>query len=257
MVDVDESNFGNKLTSICLIIPELKCQTKELIQNDDLSPENIDEAKTIFYCGVSVDAKLQNWQTNDAWVPSYKTVQASTIDWLCADEYPYGIHIYQDLASACIWNLSRIARIQLNIVLLSLLNWLGPERLQRFEEQRRNRLAALHLMVRDTCASIPYHVGNRQPCMNPLDVKYPSVDNLPMDEQTWVELYYKAAGTTLIPLMTCQLVESLPCEHRWWIDSQINRVRQIMRNTTEKLPENTSNLENSTFLMFSRAVDVR
>lgn len=257
VVDLDESNFGNRLTGICLIVPELKCEAKEIIQNGDVSADSVDAAKTILYCGVLVDTELQAWQMTNAWVPAYTTIQAASTDWLDPADYPYGVHVYQDLASACVWNLSRIARIQLNVLMLDILEWLGPWRLQRYEEQRRNRYSVLHVMVQDVCASIPYHLGNRQACMSPLAIRYPCVEGETIGKDTFGELLYKAVGTILIPLMTCLLVAALPEEQKTWICGQIKRVRQVMRNTTRDMPVTSESLEEISFLLFSRAVDVR
>ena len=259
VADADDSNFGNRLTGICLIIPELKNQALEITQLSERSPDIVADAKTILYSGVSVDQELNTWATANPWLSQYDVLQTSSISWLEESEYPHGVHLYQDLASAAIWNNYRIARIQLNINLLRILRWLGPHQTQRFEEQYKSRMSVIQRMVDEVSASIPYHLGNRQPRMDREFVQFLTASGVTVDDNTWTELFHKATGTLPAPLLTCLEADGcIPDEQRNWISAQVTRVYQVMKNTSStELSDIAHNIGELSFLHFSRAVDVR
>ena len=247
-------------------------------------------------CGSIVDQELNNWECSDPWVARFEIIQADDITWIDSDDYSNGVHVYQvsasiipeqiqnisgrdrdmragqysqvricadflyqqDLASACIWNYYRMGRIQLNQTMIQLLNFAQIPDTEQLDLRRYNHYATIQRMIDDICASVPYTIGNRQALTGFEDIQYLHHSGETDFNAAKSELYWKAHGTLLAPLLTCLQVDSISDTQRLWINAQILRVNQILRRTAAtEISGTATRLEDLSFLLFSRAVDVR
>ncbi|KAL9049243.1 MAG: hypothetical protein Q9162_007318 [Coniocarpon cinnabarinum] len=261
VVDNDQSNYGTQLTGMSLVVPELRAKTAKLLCWSPVSAEAISLAQSILRCAVQVDQKLQWWQDKNDLVPHYQIINAQNVDWVEAADYPQGIHVYPDLASVAIWDCCRMARIHVQVLVLRVLRWLGPGRVRRFEARCIEcRVTALH-MVDDICATVPFRLGNRRPMMEPEQIRF--LGDWTPAEEMWGEIFFKAAGTLIAPLVTCAWIPFLHQERRQWIHMTIKRIYNVLQGPKTTSPDqehhhiNALRLEDLPFALFSRAIDVR
>ena len=149
-------------------------------------------------------------------------------------------------------------RIQLNQTMVQLLNFAQVSDMEELELRRYNHYATIQRMIDDICASVPYIIGNRQALTGFEDIQYLYHSEETDFNATKSELYWKAHGTLLAPLLTCLQVDSISDTQRLWINTQMLRVSQILRITTAtEIPGTATRLKDLSFVLFSRAVDVR
>ena len=160
-----EINAANRLTLICLQLPNMKKYAKKLLSFNK-APEFTTDVMNLIRTAKDVDTQLENWALTLPLEWEFNTAQ------LCSDTYqtldqiqnaPFWtgpIHVYHDIAVATIWNDYRLSRIFCQSVVLACVEALPVS--HQNAQTARISTSATHIaqeMVNDFCSSVPFLFG--------------------------------------------------------------------------------------------------
>jgi hypothetical protein len=155
-------NAANRLTLICLNLPNIKFHAQDLLGRDKTSATVVD-MMSLIRTAKDIDSELEHWAVTlpDFWEPVTKMICQDTGENLkSAQFWPGPVHTYGDLSMANVWNDYRVSRIFCQAVILgcvaALPSHARTDNIERISEQ------AVHItqqMVDDFCSAIPYLLG--------------------------------------------------------------------------------------------------
>lgn len=159
-------NAANRLTMICLNLPNIKYYAQDLLSRDKTSSTVID-MMTLIRTAKDIDSELEHWANTlpDFWNPSTKTIFTGEMpddkEFLKKAEFwPGPIHVYGDLSIANVWNDYRVSRIFCQAVILGCVAALPAH--ARTDQIERISQQAVHItqeMVNDFSSALPYLLG--------------------------------------------------------------------------------------------------
>lgn len=155
-------NSANRLSIICLEIPNVKFQAQEILAKEK-TPETVAEMMNLIKKAGSIDSRLENWARTlpDVWdVETRKIVTVEPENMATAEVWPGPIHIYRDLMIANVLNDHRICRIFCQSVVLGCIAALPPD--SQSDHLRRVSTQSIYViqrMVNEFSWSIPYLMG--------------------------------------------------------------------------------------------------
>ncbi|QDS71715.1 hypothetical protein FKW77_008552 [Venturia effusa] len=159
-------NAANRLTMICLNLPNIKYYAQDLLSRDKTSSTVID-MMTLIRTAKDIDSELEHWANTlpDFWNPSTKMIFTGEMfddkEFLKKAEFwPGPVHIYGDLSIANVWNDYRVSRIFCQAVILGCVAALPSH--ARTDQIERISQQAVHItqeMVNDFSSAIPYMLG--------------------------------------------------------------------------------------------------
>jgi hypothetical protein len=222
-----ESNttVANQLTSLQLVIPDLRAKANELLSQPKDEYVIQDVVKLMEDSQVA-DENLSKWP--DVLPPSWhpKTVASMEGEPEDIDEaeiWPGNIDSYYDVWVASMWNSYRTSRIFVQAIVVRCIQWLGSSLQYKQLPEFKAATAALQQMVDDTCASVPYHMGYGVPENDLRESKYPPPqENLPFQKPNHAQSVMALGGYFLLwPLFTAASVVTTPAEQRQWLRGRL------------------------------------
>ncbi|KAF2436164.1 hypothetical protein EJ08DRAFT_692049 [Tothia fuscella] len=155
-------NAANRLTLICLNLPNIKFYAQDLLGRDKTSATLVD-MMTLIRRAKDIDSELEHWALTlpKFWEPLIKIICNEEPENPKTAEFWFGpVHTYGDLSMANVWNDYRVSRIFCQAVILGCVAALPAhartEQIERISEQ------AVHItqqMVDDFCSAIPFLLG--------------------------------------------------------------------------------------------------
>jgi hypothetical protein len=159
-------NAANRLTLICLNLPNIKYYAQDLLSRDKTSSTVID-MMTLIRTAKDIDSELEHWANTlpDFWNPTTKMIFTEELSddkesLQKAEFWPGPVHIYGDLSIANVWNDYRVSRIFCQAVILGCVAALPSH--ARTDQIERISQQAVHItqeMVDDFSSAIPYLLG--------------------------------------------------------------------------------------------------
>jgi hypothetical protein len=157
-------NAANRLTLICLNLPNIKFYAQDLLGRDKTSA-NVAEMMNLIRTAKNIDSELEHWALTlpKFWEPCTKKVvhEVPNDEEIRTAEFWLGpVQTYGDLSMANIWNDYRVSRIFCQAVILGCVAALPSE--DRRDHTERISEQAVHVtqkMVDDFCSAIPYLLG--------------------------------------------------------------------------------------------------
>ena len=155
-------NAANRLTLICLTLPNIKAYAQDLLTREKTAM-TINEMMSLIKTAKEIDSQLEHWALTVPEEWAYTTVE------YCREEpkdlsnsqfWQGPIHVYHDLSVANIINDYRISRIFCQAVILGCISALPPH--AKTEQTDRVAAQATYItqqMVDDFSSSIPFLLG--------------------------------------------------------------------------------------------------
>lgn len=161
--DVGEENAANRLTLICIDLPNLRARANRLTSTL-YDPVEEPEAREIIEFAQLVDGNLGEWYRTlpPEWKHRIIGVESQIpADIANAEKWPGEQHAYHDVPLASIMNDYRVCRIFCRRVILACLDWLGRNPL--FGDGQEQELYAksvfvVQQMVDELSACVPFHL---------------------------------------------------------------------------------------------------
>jgi len=160
--DNGDLNAANRLTLICLKLPNIKAYAQDLLIQEK-TPTTVNEMMSLIKTAKEIDSQLEHWALTVPEEWAYTTVE------YCREEpedlnnsqfWQGPIHVYHDLSVANITNDYRISRIFCQAVIMACISALPPHA----QTEQTSRVAAqaayvTQQMVDDFSSSIPFLLG--------------------------------------------------------------------------------------------------
>jgi hypothetical protein len=173
-----ELNGANRLTAICVGLPNLRSQSQQLVKSEK-TPAVLAEMLEVIEEAKKVDRRLEEWCNGlcDAWTGKVaKVVTEEPKDIMNAFFWPGPQFLYQDLNIAHIITDYRMCRLFCQAVVRECVNAFPTS--AHSEHLQRTFTEAVYIsqqMVDDFCSSVPYllgfGMGQRADCTTPADQK--------------------------------------------------------------------------------------
>jgi hypothetical protein len=155
-------NAANRLTLICLNLPNIKFYAQDLLSRDKTSATVVD-MMTLIRTAKDIDSELEHWALTlpEFWEPLTKMICQDTGENLrTAQFWPGPVHTYGDLSIANVWNDYRVSRIFCQAVILGCVSALPAHtRTDNIERISEHAVHITQQMVDDFCSTIPYLLG--------------------------------------------------------------------------------------------------
>ena len=160
--DNGDLNAANRLTLICLKLPNIKAYAQDLLVRPK-TPTVVNEIMSLIKTAKEIDSQLEHWALTVPEEWAYTTVE------YCREEpkdlsnsqfWQGPIHIYHDLSVANITNDYRISRTFCQAVIMRSVSALPPH--AQTEQTERVTAQAAYVtqqMVDDFCSSVPFLLG--------------------------------------------------------------------------------------------------
>lgn len=162
--DISEENAANRLTLICIDLPNLRARANTLTSMP-YDPTYRSEAKQILEFAQTVDGNLEEWYRTlpPEWKHRIIGVFSETVapeDIALAEKWPGEQHVYHDVPLASIMNDYRVCRIFCRRVILACITWLnsGEEFIDENEVWDKSVLV-IQTMVDEISACVPFHMS--------------------------------------------------------------------------------------------------
>jgi hypothetical protein len=155
-------NAANRLTLICIDLPNIKCYAQDLLGRDKTS-NTISEMMKLIYVAETIDGALQHWALtlDEVWQPRIKMhILIEPEDLQTAACWRGPVHVYNDLSVASVWNDYRISRKFCQAVILGCIAAL-PQHLRtgQVQEVANQAVRITQQMVDDFSSSVPFLFG--------------------------------------------------------------------------------------------------
>lgn len=162
--NVSEENAANRLTLICIDLPNLRARANTLTSSP-YDPTYRLEAKEILEFAQTVDGNLEEWYRTlpSEWKHRIIGVFSETLapeDIALAEKWPGEQHVYHDVPLASIINDYRVCRIFCRRVMMACITWLssGREFIDESEAWDKSVLV-IQTIVDEICACVPFHMS--------------------------------------------------------------------------------------------------
>lgn len=168
-------NSANRLSIICLELPNIKHRVKELLAQEKALSDTT-EIMTLIGKAINIDKNLEDWTRTlpEAWnIETRKVVNYQPDDITIAEFWPGPVYIYQDLKVANLLNDCRICRIFCQSIVLGCIAAL-PMNSGEWDHISTQALYIIQQAVNEICWSIPYLLGfdyHNRPNSRPEDEK--------------------------------------------------------------------------------------
>jgi hypothetical protein len=156
--DMSEENAANRLTLICIDLPNLRARANRLTSSP-YSTTEAPEARQILEFAQLVDDNLDAWYRTlpPEWKHRIIGVEGGAIsdeDLAEAEKWPGEQHVYHDIPLASIMNDYRVCRIFCRRVMLACVEWLGDGGVGVYEQS----VFVVQQMVDEISACVPFHM---------------------------------------------------------------------------------------------------
>ena len=162
--DIASENAANRLTLICIDLPNLRARANKLTSTLYDPAEEL-EARQIIDFAQLVDGNLEEWYRTlpPEWkhrIIGVESSMPSDIDIANAEKWPGEQHAYHDVPLASIMNDYRVCRIFCRRVMLACLDWLafGGTVSEEEEQQYAKSVFVVQQMVDELSACVPFHL---------------------------------------------------------------------------------------------------
>ncbi|KAI4644247.1 hypothetical protein J4E93_006147 [Alternaria ventricosa] len=208
--DISEENAANRLTLICIDLPNLRARAN-ILTTTPYDPAYGSEAKQILDLAQMVDGNLEEWYHTLPleWKHRIIGVSSDTIppeEIALAERWPGEQHVYHDVSLASIINDYRVCRIFCRRVIMACVTWLsiGGNYADGDETWSRS-VFVIQMMVDEISACVPFHMNYElQPVAKEMG-----------QEQNAAEAF---GGYSLVwPLYVAANAETVPQEQRDWL----------------------------------------
>lgn len=157
--DITSENAANRLTLICIDLPNLRARANKLTGTRYAASEAL-EARQIIDFAQLVDGNLEDWYRTlpPEWKHRIIGIESSIPDDIAnAQKWPGEQHAYHDVPLASIINDYRVCRIFCRRVMLACLQWLGPSGAAEAAQYARS-VFVVQQMVDELSACVPFHL---------------------------------------------------------------------------------------------------
>ena len=162
--DISEENAANRLTLICIDLPNLRARAN-ILTTTPYDPAYESEAKQILDLAQMVDGNLEEWYRTLPleWKHRIIGVSSDTIapeEIALAERWPGEQHVYHDVSLASIINDYRVCRIFCRRVIMACVTWLsiGGNYADGDETWSRS-VFVIQMMVDEISACVPFHMN--------------------------------------------------------------------------------------------------
>ncbi|RYN25698.1 hypothetical protein AA0113_g5168 [Alternaria arborescens] len=208
--DISEENAANRLTLICIDLPNLRARANTLTTTP-YDPAYESEAKQILEFAQMVDDNLEEWYRTlpPEWKHRIIGVVSERLapeDIALAEKWPGEQHVYHDVPLASIMNDYRVCRIFCRRVIMACVTWLSFSGNYADGDEAWNKsVFVIQMMVDEISACIPFHMSYElQPMAKEMG-----------QEQNAAEAY---GGYSLVwPLYVAANAETVPQQQRDWL----------------------------------------
>ncbi|KAF2848237.1 hypothetical protein T440DRAFT_481074 [Plenodomus tracheiphilus IPT5] len=217
---LSEENAANRLTLICIDLPNLRARAN-LLTTTPYTPAEASEVAQILSFAQMVDGNLEEWYRTlpPEWKHRIIGVVSERIepaDLALAEKWPGEQHVYHDVPLASIMNDYRVCRIFCRRVIMACVEWLSlgsgddEERWTDEEGAREHSIWVIQQMVDEISACVPFHMSYElQPVAKEMG-----------QEQNAAEAF---GGYTLVwPLYVAANAETVPQEQRDWLFGRLS-----------------------------------
>ncbi|PVI00093.1 hypothetical protein DM02DRAFT_642649 [Periconia macrospinosa] len=208
--DVKEENPANRLTLICINLPNIRARASRLIQ----SPYNTtleSEALNILHSARTVEESLQNWYETlpEVWRPQLIGVESKAAN---AEIWPGEQHVYPDVSIASIVNDYRVCRIFCQHVIMHCATWLSVNPVHQLINSYNRAAFTIQQTANDIAACVPFHLSyDMQPVAKMLG-----------QERIAAEGY---GGYSLVwPLYVAAHAQTVPHEQKMWFLDRLHYI---------------------------------
>lgn len=158
--DFSEENAANRLTLICIDLPDIRARANALI-NGTYLPGYETEAMQILGLAQMVDNNLQQWYETLPAEWQHQTIGIANEpigNPATADKWPGEQHVYYDVSLASIVNDYRVCRIFCQRVIMRCISWLSTNQTGNFNAAYEHAVLTIQRMVDEICACVPFHL---------------------------------------------------------------------------------------------------
>lgn len=160
--DINEENAANRLTLICIDLPNLRARANLLTTTPFDSSQEL-EAKRILDFAQLVDKNLEDWYRTlpPEWKHRIIGIFNETLrpeDIALAEKWPGEQHVYHDVPLASIMNDYRVCRIFCQRVIMACVMWLGTGEHIDVDGAYDHSVFVIQQMVDEISACIPFHM---------------------------------------------------------------------------------------------------
>lgn len=158
--DYAEENAANRLTLICIDLPNLRARANKLTSTI-YDPAEESEALQIIDFAQLVDGNLEEWYRTlpPEWKHRIIGVESQIReDVMNTEKWPGEQHAYHDIPLASIMNDYRVCRIFCRRVMLACWDWLGSGGFADKKGQYLQSIFVVQQMVDELSACVPFHL---------------------------------------------------------------------------------------------------
>ena len=159
--DISEENAANRLTLICIDLPDIRARGNVVLHEPyDSSKES--EVRRILEMAQMVDSNLQQWYQTLPLEWHHHTigiVSGPLENPATADRWPGEQHVYHDVPLASIVNDYRVCRIFCQRVIMQSTTWLGANPSLDLHVAYENAIFTIQRMVDEISACVPFHMS--------------------------------------------------------------------------------------------------
>lgn len=159
--DINEENAANRLTLICIDLPNIRARAKDLTSSPyDASQEA--EAINVLEFAQMVDENLQQWYQTLPPEWHYRTIglfNEPIEDLSTAEHWPGEQHAYHDVPLASIVNDYRVCRIFCQRVIMACIAWLRCGGNYDGSQPYDRAVFVIQQMVDEISACVPFHLN--------------------------------------------------------------------------------------------------
>jgi hypothetical protein len=190
--DLSEENAANRLTLICIDLPDIRARANALIK-EHYQPNLESEAIQILEMAQLVDANLQQWYQTLPVEWQHRTIGIvnDTVESpATADRWPGEQHVYHDVSLASIVNDYRVCRIFCQRVIMRCINWLNENPNQDLSVSYEDAIYVIQRMADEISACVPFHLSyDLQPVAKQLGQEKRSEWIIPFQCPTTLKLF--------------------------------------------------------------------
>lgn len=160
--DISEENAANRLTLICIDLPNLRARAN-LLTTTPYEADLESEAKQVLEFAQMVDTNLEEWYRTlpPEWKHRIIGIVSETIapdDIALAEKWPGEQHVYHDVPLASIMNDYRVCRIFCRRVIMACVTWLSFGGYADGDGAYNKSVYIIQQMVDEISACIPFHM---------------------------------------------------------------------------------------------------
>ena len=262
-------NAANRLTMMTASVPAVRARARMLLDRPRTA-ENFEKIQELIANARQADHELAKWPSTlpDSW--SYKPIAFKTDELnnpMQEEIYTGPIDCYYDVWVASVWNSYRCARIFLQGVVFSCLEWLLPPPRRNTMDEYRQTVLLLQTLVNEICHSVPFMQGYQTPLFEVAESAFPSIsarDYSSGPRYRPTKMDHKRNVTTLggyflvWTLKTCGKVPCIPEIQDRWISGRLMSIARHYGLAQPTAPvEQKQNEEFASGKDYSTIVDLR